>query len=83
MENFEFDSEMGGYVILCDRCGTAKGVRSNYLCDPCDKVWNSDEGPRSVLYRSRWDDHLEPEPGSLPPAAGWRPRCECSWCTGD
>ena len=57
MENWEFDSEiseMGGYVILCDRCGTAKGVRANYLCDPCDKVWNS------VTTRPRWDDHLEP-----------------------
>ena len=53
MENFEFDSDLGGYVVLCDRCGTSAGVRANYLCDPCDKVWNIVEGPR-------WDDHLEP-----------------------
>ena len=77
MENFEFDSEMGGYVILCDRCGSAKGVRANYLCDPCDKVWNSDaEFPR-------WDDHLEPADGSLPPAAGWRSWDESPDFTGD
>ena len=77
MENFEFDSEMGGYVVLCDRCGTAKGVRSNYLCDPCDTVWNSDA---EFL---RWDDHLEPAAGSLPPAAGWRPWAASPDYTGD
>lgn len=55
MENFEFDSEMGGYVVPCHRCGTSAGVRANYLCDPCDKVWNLIDGPL-------WDDHLDLEP---------------------
>jgi RecJ-like exonuclease len=67
MENFE--SDLGGYVVLCDRCGTAKGVRANYLCDPCDKVWNSDEGPR-------WDDHLE---ASDIDADHWYPGIHAGW----
>ena len=56
MENFIFDDEMGGWVTLCDRCGTAKGVRSSGLCDPCEVAWGEahDEDGHYV-----YDDHTE------------------------
>lgn len=54
MEMWEYDSEMGGYVTLCERCGTAKGVsRHSGLCSPCDKVWNGSPDGRED------DDHWD------------------------
>ncbi len=54
MTGWYYDSEMGGYISrLCDRCGTAKGVRStkfgDLLCPPCERVWDG-EG-------KEYDDH--------------------------
>ncbi len=55
MENWHYDSEMGGYLTLCDRCGTARGVREresgDYLCPPCDRAWNE--------IGKEYDDHYE------------------------